>query len=250
LSTSLDSPIVQICVGRSPCQKTFYIHEALITGRSEFFKTSLNGKWAESDNRIINLPEDAASVFEHYAHLLYTGRVLSSTTMTPTLDDFGKLFELYILSEKLQDPQSKKATTEAIFNKWKGSSLTWYSNRTSAGNGRRRTLFTPVYNGTPDGCLIRKLLIDLSLYIVDDTFLNKHQNSLSPEFMRDLATRLLQSRNMTEIQFRASCTLDRYLEKAVKESTTQSPEEEDGVSDSDKPVRKFGENVFALHNSK
>ena len=171
--------------------------------------------------------------------------------MIPTLNDFGKLFELYILSEKLQDPQSKKAITEAIFNKWKGASLTWYLDRTTVGNGRRRTLFTTVYNGTPDGCLIRKLLIDLCLYIVDDAFLSKHQNSLPPEFMRDLAIRLVQTRNMTEIQFRASCALDRYLEKTVQESTTQSSEKDgDDVRDSDRPIRVFRENVFALHNSK
>ncbi|KAF2242120.1 hypothetical protein BU26DRAFT_166598 [Trematosphaeria pertusa] len=49
----------------------FGAHKDKIIGRSEFFARALNGSWKESDDNLVNLPEDKPHVFELYLQLLY-----------------------------------------------------------------------------------------------------------------------------------------------------------------------------------
>lgn len=51
----------------------FFVHQSLISARSEFFAKALRGDWKEAQQREVSLPDDEAEVFRLYLQLLYIG---------------------------------------------------------------------------------------------------------------------------------------------------------------------------------
>jgi hypothetical protein len=70
-SSDLGTDFVKITVGTDSTLKTFAVHENLLCERSGFFRTCLNGKWKESDDRNITLPDDDPSIIQLYIQSLY-----------------------------------------------------------------------------------------------------------------------------------------------------------------------------------
>jgi hypothetical protein len=110
--------IIKVNVGKGAKRDSFDVHNALLTARSLFFKSALNGNWVEAIERAVNLPEDDPQTFKTYVHLLYTGDF--ATESDPNLgideshDKLLSLAKLYVLAEKLQDIETKNESLTVL----------------------------------------------------------------------------------------------------------------------------------------
>ncbi|CAO2656037.1 Nn.00g048400.m01.CDS01 [Neocucurbitaria sp. VM-36] len=100
------SPTLKVMVGEEGNEEDFWVHQKILTSRSEFFKRATNGQWLESDERLITLPEDRPDVFRLYLNLLYTRQVATKSWRT--------LCQVYVLAEKLQDASAKNSVIDAM----------------------------------------------------------------------------------------------------------------------------------------
>lgn len=98
-------------IGEEDDKATFDIHQHSIAFRSAFFKKAITGDWKEAQDRVVKLPEDELTTFQHYVHLLYTGKLGVVPESGPAPYDGGeekiRLAKLYVLAEKLQDVDTK-----------------------------------------------------------------------------------------------------------------------------------------------
>jgi len=107
-------------VGNVPDRKDFVVHESFQTSRSEFFRRAMNGKWAESETRIVQLPDDKPHVFALYVNFIYTGQLptmvkskeelavlVYDALSAYTSPEYDALFCLHILAEKVRMLQPK-----------------------------------------------------------------------------------------------------------------------------------------------
>jgi hypothetical protein len=152
----------------TPEYTDFVAHESFLTSRSEFFRRAMNGNWAESESRVIKLPDDTPEIFAIYLNIVYTGQLV---TMRKTKEELASLeakafgvelqreyedvFCLYVLAEKLQDKAVKNAALVAAIN---------ISETTHSAKDWRvpeLEIVNQVYQSTPEGSSGRRLVIDL-----------------------------------------------------------------------------------------
>jgi hypothetical protein len=89
----------------------------------------MNGKWAESETRTIDLTEDDPEIFALYLNPVYNNhlptmaqdlehmRSLDRTAfITAFVKESNTIFRLYVLAEKLQDPSAQDAALAAILD--------------------------------------------------------------------------------------------------------------------------------------
>ena len=128
----MSTRIIKILVG--PEETPFYIHEGILTARSEFFEDAIRqGSWKESNTRTVKFPEDNLKMFALYMQLAYTGVISpvyygdnsrGRTHMICSCDhpeyfaeEYESLCRLYVFSEKVRDVNAKKATLSALISK-------------------------------------------------------------------------------------------------------------------------------------
>jgi hypothetical protein len=160
--------MLTIRVGKQSDHKDFVAHESFLTSRSDFFRRAMNGSWAESESRVVKLPEDDPKVFAIYVSLIYTGQLttmLKSKEELATLDtatfraivqaEYATLLQMYILGDKLQDLQAKNATVAAVLEliDMKSAENRWFVPMVE--------LVNMSYERTPAGSPIRRLMTDL-----------------------------------------------------------------------------------------
>lgn len=71
--------IITVQIGEEEASKTFTVHENLLVKHSDFFRTALNGRWAESKSHSLPLPEHDPDSFSVFTQFLYTGQVYTAT---------------------------------------------------------------------------------------------------------------------------------------------------------------------------
>ncbi|KAF2827589.1 hypothetical protein CC86DRAFT_405708 [Ophiobolus disseminans] len=200
---SFDAPsMLTVRVGKGPKPKEFIVHESFLTSHSEFFRRAMNGKWAETESRIVKLPKDNPRTFAVYLNFIYTGRL---TTMRKTQEElsavdcdtfirhieseYQEIFELYVLAEKLQDVSAKDAALTAAIDvtqmessdgKWRIPSFDTCNN---------------VYEGTPEGSPARRLITDMCSGLpMAGIVLYIRAKSVHKDFVNDLTTALDKTR--------------------------------------------------------
>lgn len=142
--------VIKVVVGPHDASRTFFVHEKLVVERAPFFERALNGQWKESDDKLVELPDDDPDVFFLYLQLLYTTKLHTrSNEPNKTSREYKRLVKLYVLAEKLQDVQTRNIVIEAMIAKT-----------------RDEESFPPssihlIYDGTPEGSPLRKLVVDL-----------------------------------------------------------------------------------------
>ncbi|KAF1843600.1 uncharacterized protein K460DRAFT_396866 [Cucurbitaria berberidis CBS 394.84] len=168
------SPILQVKVGQGGDEQTFWVHQNILASRSEFFKRATNGKWLESDERLVTLPEDKPDIFSLYLNHLYTKRI-------PT-KDFRILCQTYVLAEVLQDIQAKNCVIDALYA------------RLEENKPERPRLgvksVTELYSGTPAGSKARKFIVDYFADEGHESWLQKDESMYPTDFLVDLASSL------------------------------------------------------------
>jgi len=155
----------------------------------------MSGKWAESETRTFNLPEDNPDTFALWLNFVYTNQIpvmatedykeLNNAEFPDAIShEYRELGKLYVLSEKLQDISAKNVTLLAILEvcKQKDSSGGW--------NVPTPSVIGIIYEGTVDGSPARRLVTDIWTS-AKKTVLNIHFNSLPKEFYRDLSFTLI-----------------------------------------------------------
>lgn len=219
MSDSFDSSgMLTIRVGDEPGRRDFVVHECFLVSRSEFFRRSMNGKWEESESKVVNLLDDEPDIFSLYMSLVYTGKLpikhedsddLPQEKKKEMLEEqYDRLFHLYVLSEKLQDPAAKDASTTAIFEIFENEKL---------GDDHCLPTFSTmsmVFECTPEGCPARRLVVDLSS-TCSVKALHSEAGSLPKDFVRDLLVSLrlrAKGRNIAKKN-----GVEAYLEKLIEE---------------------------------
>ena len=65
------SPSIHVLVGEPDASmQEFFVHQSLISARSEFFAKALRGDWKEAQEREVPLPDDEAETFRLYLQFL------------------------------------------------------------------------------------------------------------------------------------------------------------------------------------
>ncbi|KAF2122000.1 hypothetical protein BDV96DRAFT_640069 [Lophiotrema nucula] len=121
---------IRIEVGRGDEVEVFGAHRAVLTESSEFFARALRRDWKESQDNIVQLPEDEPRIFELFLHFLYDKKIpikavdpnlehLSAAEVHAAIEkqldaEFSSLCKLYVLGEKLQDVAVRKAVLIAL----------------------------------------------------------------------------------------------------------------------------------------
>jgi hypothetical protein len=160
--------MVTVRVGQDPDHKDFTAHESFLTARSEFFRRAMNGKWAESDTRMVKLPDDEPETFTIYLNLVYTGQLVTMRKskeelatmdigpfMRETENEYCDLFDLYVLAEKLQDVLAKNAAITAAID------VSIMESADASCTVPSFAAVNSVYEGTPEGSPARRVVADL-----------------------------------------------------------------------------------------
>ncbi|KAF2122073.1 hypothetical protein BDV96DRAFT_682091 [Lophiotrema nucula] len=196
----IHSSMVKIIVGKEEKQQSFTVYENIITSRSAFFCAALNGKWVESQDKIVKLPDEDPESAALYLQLIMTNKL--------GIRDISKLemMKMFI------DVESKNLVIHGMLARCRDS---------HPGN----KFYVPgsdivriIYAGTASKSdVARKLLIDMyAQYGSPDWF--KDANSLEkypPEFVMDVMMRLIETRDreVGEEEKVRFCDPEKYMEK-------------------------------------
>ncbi|KAF2501374.1 hypothetical protein BU16DRAFT_197075 [Lophium mytilinum] len=215
--SELGNTTVMVQVGAEA--EAFSVHDTLLCSRSKFFAVALNGKWKESDDRIIKLPDDDPNVFRDYVAHLYFGK--------PSLDhyrpsnapaDYNAVSKLYVFAEKMQDPQCKNDITDwmlATVNPKEGDML-YYPAPSSI-----RTF----YSGTLASSPARRLLVDMfTNHTVGSWLKDRNLDEFPVEFIWDLAVCMGQFRPLPSYDPLKRVGTKRYHEPVNQESRKENNE--------------------------
>jgi hypothetical protein len=157
---SMGTKIITVRVGIEGKQQDFTVHETLVRQASPFFENALSHEWTESQSRIVNLPTMRAEDFHLYVQCIYTGRLYArpSDRKTPfeaNHAEFKRLANAYVLGDYLQDTAFRDTIIDAILEcAVEGPLSIMYSGCAST-----------LYLETQEGCPLRKLLIDITVWL-------------------------------------------------------------------------------------
>jgi hypothetical protein len=222
-SGRLDGPIVEICVGKEPHQKIFSVHQAIIAPRSEFFERVFDKNWKESESRLVNLPDDDATIFGLYVQLLYTGQI-------PPKDvdwDYIKPSKLYVLCEKLQDIDAKNTILRELLAQIRVTQ-TWTPSALAV---------NAIYDGTPENSPVRNLFLDIFVERGNCVVLYRDlsEGEYPLKFVTHLAVELFKQRRFIRSETLASCKVGKYQEEVKEKEYDQKVKEKER----DKKVEKI-----------
>ncbi|KAJ4290839.1 hypothetical protein N0V90_010034 [Kalmusia sp. IMI 367209] len=219
----LETPAVKIVVGRNEEARKFSIHEGLLTPRAEYFTRALKGHWQESDDRVINLPDDDPDAFSLYSKILYTRPWEHSAVLLPSFtdknikvdyeadgntdvqkefgtvddntsdkqfgaDEFLGLCKLFVLAEKLID----SCTKEILLTLMKSFFDPLYA--TNSTKSPDFESIATIYDGTPEGSPARTFVVQLFTDHVRKGITLDEHSYLPFEFLYELSSSLLVQR--------------------------------------------------------
>lgn len=139
--------------------KVAHVHEDILRKHSRFFENALNGSWRESRDKRIKLPTDRPACFDIWIQWIYSGHIYSKRgdEMTATIqnEEFNLLCGAYILGDMLQDDDFKDAVLDVLID----TTLSTEPVRLPTTQARY------VWENTPPQSSLRKLLIDMVVYM-------------------------------------------------------------------------------------
>ncbi|KAI8939495.1 hypothetical protein NX059_003266 [Plenodomus lindquistii] len=169
-------------------EQVFAIHESLITSHSPYFKSALS---STHQDRLVDLPYDDPTIFRYYVHLLYTNKVEASLDcISPNTYGYNEccnIAKLYVLAEKLQDIASKNAAISAM--------LAAFEERNDAKGIPGSSIIKIVWDGTPSGSKMRKLIVDMWADRATGSWIKKYKGKEWPaDFLVDMTMALMEKR--------------------------------------------------------
>lgn len=174
----------------------FQVHENLLFGMSPVLKAAFTSEFKEASERCMKFPEDNADTFELFLRWLYTADIepfdVSSKASSTT--GFLQLAELYVLADKLDVGLLKNDIIDRMFE---------IQAQTSK-NPPQHNVVSYIYLNSTRQSAFRKLLVDWHVWHIDyQWYCDKdraEQIYAVPEFGADLAVRLGQKMNITNLR--------------------------------------------------
>lgn len=176
---------------------TFTVPESLLVDKSEFFEAACRNEWKEATSRIIKIPDVDLDAFYAYMYWVYWEVVAitsdcrktlrSAADSEPALND---LVELWLLADRFAETRLRDFTMDAL-RKVAHSIYSAEKDWTAA--------FTPamtahICSSTTGGRALRRFVVDVFESKVTEANLNGGKESFPPEFLVDLATKLMRMR--------------------------------------------------------
>lgn len=146
----------------------------------------LNGKWKESEARVVELPDDEPQVFSVYQQWRYGGRTnkcFRDAAFRPG-DEYELLVKAYILGEEFIDPEFKDCVVDAIIENLQSTQ-------------RFQTHLTNVvFENTPTTSSLRRLWMDIYFQFGGIDWLDSKADGeeTNPEFMIEFSRSQMQHR--------------------------------------------------------
>lgn len=184
----LQGGIITIEVGEE--RQVYVVHERLIRASSPFFDRAMSGRWRESAQRTVTLPDDDPWIFGIYVHWLYHGTIASIEDN----DEFMDLAKAFVLGDKLLDSKFNNAVIDAIVDK---SRFTLHDGNMWFPSER---VVEYIYAHTTESSPIRELMVDLWASSAAPSSLSEWKASLSAprSFLIRLVCKLMGQRLASE----------------------------------------------------
>ena len=172
-SDSFDTMVV-VKVGSD--KEVFTMHKRIICNVSPFVKAAFEGKFAEAQKQVLELPDESVSMFKHFQLWVYTDSIMAKDE---TVQDISPhlLAGLYIFGEKCGIPDLQNVAIDFLID--------WFDTPGSLSV----TIFSEVYHGTPNKSPLRKLLVDFMVRNPDDiqeSFVEPFRHCFPKAFLFDL----------------------------------------------------------------
>ncbi|KAL8897100.1 MAG: hypothetical protein Q9207_007384 [Kuettlingeria erythrocarpa] len=149
LIAGLTSDIVTIFVG--PDKKAFPIHKTLLSSKSTFFRGAFEGGFKEAADRTLTLAEDDPNCFGRYVLWIYNqilDPIRHGQDAKSMLHEYCKLF---VLADKLGSERLENVCLDIIHTYAASDAISHFDVAT----------IDFVWDNTPDGSSLRKLLVDM-----------------------------------------------------------------------------------------
>lgn len=170
---------ITVLVGKE--EKSYMVHEGVITNHSRFFRAACSGQFKEAQERVVCLPETDPKLFSAYLQHVYTDRVVIMAPEEAAADKAGtsqyiKLSELYVLADKLDDLRLRNDIVDCTIQL----------------EAAVKTLPSPAairiaYEEVPESCLLRKLMRDFYTCKAHGKWLQKSRSKLPADFIFGVA---------------------------------------------------------------
>lgn len=182
--------MVTVFVGEE--KKRFILHQNAVCARSKFFKAACSNRWREGQERVVQLPEVEVTTFQSYCHWIYSDD-LPEYTCTMDSDTRDKNLEqkltikLYLLGDTLDDVELRNKTTSRLFASMRSLEM----------------LPTPanmklIYESTPSGSLLRKMLVDAWISRADRSYFTEHVEQNPAELVQEIAADALSAVHVSQ----------------------------------------------------
>jgi hypothetical protein len=215
--------MLTVRVGKAAGNKDFIAHESFLTSRSgffrdaikaekeaeckngsvrgsflisrmEIFRRAITGRWKEEKIRLVSLPDENPYTFGLYLNFVYTGQIFTKRRSQAALSrldldafkqhvesEYQDLFRLYVLAEKFHDVTAKNAAIMAAIDvtRMESGSGDWAAPSLVTANS--------IYEGTPEGSLARRLIMDMCGTLpLSYVLLQLQHRKFHPAFVSDL----------------------------------------------------------------
>ncbi|KAM0797441.1 hypothetical protein BDR22DRAFT_440417 [Usnea florida] len=177
------SAVVQVKVGH---EKTFIVYRDILCRSAPYFKAALEGGFKESQDQVLELPDDDPTAFSHFQLWLYTGNILESHKSAKDID-WRVLISIYLFGDVRGIPGLQNEAIDVLIDKLE------------AMNKIPVNQIPRIYKNTLDGSPLRKLVVDLFTHekipLTDDYWFHEERKPKYPQqFLIDLAKSLYEDR--------------------------------------------------------
>ncbi len=152
---------ITIFVG--PQKTPFVSHKEFLCEASGYFRAALTGRFAEANKNEINLPEQKANVFDGFLAWLYIDSLDSvhsrKSREGPTYHGWEDICDLYVFAKYIQCPKFSNHLLNTVLKRR-------FSVLSVKPPGHEAV--TLVYQSTPAGCGLQKLVVALFLQKRDE----------------------------------------------------------------------------------
>ncbi|KAL2041580.1 hypothetical protein N7G274_005962 [Stereocaulon virgatum] len=178
-----DVPVLTLRVG--PGHTAYHVHQDLLFDMSKTFKTAFSGKFQESSDRSMDLPDDDVESFEQMARWFYTKDLGLPKPITAETNTkcYWQLAKLNTLADKYEITTLSNIIVDKLFE-LHGKQIV----------PPQMDVVTYVYENTTEKSSFRKLMVAWHVWSINYTWYKAASTRRSilklPEFAADLAIAL------------------------------------------------------------
>lgn len=157
------------------------LHQEPVCAKSKFFKAACSSRWLEGQERVLRLPEVSAATFQTYCTWIYTNDIAlgNCTPESPQEEIYAEetsFIDLYLLGDKLDDIQLRNGTITMLIDFSVKHNIVI-----------SMTNIALIWDSTPRGSLLRKLILDLTVTRCSREDFARHLPIAPPEYVQEVA---------------------------------------------------------------